>query len=207
MEGRTGEYPLYDMDEEPTALIDGTTYTGDLSASDLDSEDIGVALIELVDVGEDEVRLVYTNETGSGTMRARMVMKARSGVGPEPFHRSLVDTTDLAAATHYYPRTTGAALGDYSDLTLSGKFIDADGTVTMTIEATNDEDRTSGDWIDVTPTGLDAKDNTDGKASVTVTNGTVTFGWKFVDLGFRFYRVKLVTSGATNTVIIKEARR
>ena len=37
----------------------------------------------------------------------------------------------------------------YKHLSLSGKIIDADNTVTMTVEATNDEDQTNADRVQV----------------------------------------------------------
>ena len=121
---------------------------------------------------------------------------------------SLLDTTNVAAATNYYPASTGMSMDGFKDLSLSGKFIDADGTMTMTIEATNDEDTINADWIDVTKTFFN--DNTGviyASASVTVTNGTVTFAISKEDLNYSYFRVKMVNDGATNTGIIKLRRK
>ena len=59
--------------------------------------------------------------------------------------------------TNYYPSSTGMSMDGYKDFSLSGKFIDADGTMTLSIEATNDEDTTNADWIDISLLGIDSK--------------------------------------------------
>jgi len=96
----------------------------------------------------------------------------------------------------------------YKDFSLSGKFIDADGTMTLSIEATNDEDTTNADWIDISLLGIDGKT---GKnviaAAMTVTNGTLTFGIEYNNLNYSNIRVKMVNNGATNTAIIKSRRK
>jgi len=116
---------------------------------------------------------------------------------------SLVDTTNVSAATHYYPDTTGGVMNPYQDQSLSGKFIDADGTLTLTLEVTNDED-TSGDWISAY--FYDDKNNITTN-TFTVTNGTLTFLASANDNNFRRYRWAVVASGATNTVILKERKK
>jgi hypothetical protein len=117
---------------------------------------------------------------------------------------SLLDTTNVAAATNYYPSSTGMSMDGFSSISFSGKFIDADNTTTMTIEAMDDED-TSGDWIDVTQCFNNDKAGiaTGIGASVTVTSGTVTFAISRLMFNYSYFRVKLVTGDATNTCIIK----
>ena len=117
---------------------------------------------------------------------------------------SLLDTTNLAAATNYYPATTGTSMDGYKDLSLSGKFIDGDGTFTMTVEAMNDEDTTNGDWIQVY--GYDDKNNVTAN-SWTVTNGTLTYAISFNEMNYKYYRIKVVNDGATNTAILKTRRK
>jgi len=121
---------------------------------------------------------------------------------------SLVDTTNVAAATNYYPSSTGMSMDGYKDFSLSGKFIDADGTMTLSIEATNDEDTTNADWIDISLLGIDSKTGINViTAAMTVTNGTLTFGIEYNDLNYSNIRVKMVNGGATNTAIIKARRK
>jgi hypothetical protein len=110
------------------------------------------------------------------------------------------DTTNVTAATHYYPAATGSDISGYEHMSLSGKLIDADGTLTLTVEATNDEDTTNADWIQVY--GYDDKNNVTVN-SWTVTNGTLTYAISFNVANYQHWRVKLVASGATNTVIVK----
>lgn len=120
---------------------------------------------------------------------------------------TLQDTTNVSAATHYYPDANGANMSGFNDMSFTGKLIDADGTLTITFEATNDEDAASADWIDISQSGYDANGHAYGNSNITVTNGTVTFAWSFDNFNWRLYRVKLVASGATNTVIVKQRRK
>ncbi len=121
---------------------------------------------------------------------------------------SLVDTTDVAAATNYYPSATGMSLGGYKDFSLSGKMIDADGTMTLSLQATNDEDTTNADWIDITLSGIDGKTGINVIASaLTLTNATLTFGVEWKNLNYSSVRVVMINDGATNTAIIKSRRK
>lgn len=117
---------------------------------------------------------------------------------------SLLDTTNIAATTNYYPAATGMSMDGYKDLSLTGKFVDADGTMTLTIEVTNDEDTTNGDWIQIY--GFDIKNNIMAN-SWAVTNNTLTFAILFDNLNYSYFRIKMVNDGATNTGIIKIKRK
>lgn len=111
-----------------------------------------------------------------------------------------VDTTNISAATHYYPSATGASMDTFKDQSSTGKFIDADGTLTLTLEVTNDEDTTNADWKQVQFYDDNAAALID---SITVTNGTVVWAVSLNEMNFRHYRWVIVASGATNTVIKK----
>jgi len=140
----------------------------------------------------------------SRAMRVTEINQERYGAVTE----SLIDTTNQGIATYYYPSANGASMYGYKDLSLTGKFIDADGTVTMTVCAMNDTDLAAGDWIDITPAGYRADNNSTGNTSITVTNGTVTFAFDFDNLNYDRFRVKLVqAASATNTHIIKMRRK
>jgi len=115
-------------------------------------------------------------------------------------NQSLVDTTNVSAATHYYPSATGGSMDGYKDMSLTGKFIDADGTLTLTLEVTNDEDRLFTDTASVY--FYDDELNAT-VATKTVTNGTELFELSVNNCNFRYYRWVVVASGATNTVILK----
>jgi len=112
---------------------------------------------------------------------------------------SLVDTTNTAAATTYFPATTGQAMDGYKDLSISGKFITT-GTLTMTLEASNDEDTTNADWIQVY--GYDNKNDVFINQYV-ITNTTLTFALLFTSFNYSNYRIKIVDTSSTNTYIIK----
>jgi hypothetical protein len=114
---------------------------------------------------------------------------------------SRVDAVDIAAATNYYPSSSGATMDLYSDLSASGKFIDADGTVTLSLEVTNDEDPATADWVKA----YFRDDKNDINVNeITVTDGTVTFAVHAVNCNYKYYRWVVVNDGATNTVILKE---
>ena len=117
-----------------------------------------------------------------------------------PSDYSLIDTTNVTAATHYYPAIGYQDMGNHSGVSFTWKLIDADWTLTLTVEATNDI--ATGDWIDVTKQ-MYLDDGTTTNASVTVTNGTVTYALVKDTFNYKFYRVKVIASWATNTVIVK----
>jgi hypothetical protein len=111
------------------------------------------------------------------------------------------DTTNVTATTHYYPSADpGLSMDGYSDFSFTGKLIDADGTLTLTLEGTNDEDTTSGDWHQVY--FYDDINNATIN-SLTVTNSTLSFACSANNANFSNLRLKLIASGATNTVVIK----
>lgn len=117
---------------------------------------------------------------------------------------SLIDTTNVAAGTAYLPSATGFSQDGFKDFSLTGKFIDADGTITMTVEITNDEDQVNADFIQVY--GYDTKNNAVVN-SWTVTNGTLTFAIDFDNLNYSYMRIKIVNDGATNTMIVKSRQK
>lgn len=117
---------------------------------------------------------------------------------------SLVDTTNIAAGTNYYPSATGMSMDGYKDFTLTGKLIDADNTTTLTLEVTNDEDPATADWVQVQ--GYNWNTNA-VVASIAAASTTTTYAWDFENLNFTYIRAKVVTGDATNTVIVKARRK
>ena len=120
---------------------------------------------------------------------------------------SLIDTTNVAAATGYYPSDTGMSMDGFKDMSLTGKLIEGDAvTDTISVEATNDEDTTNADWIQVygLRTDTNASSNLITTAGVA---GTYTFAWDFDNFNYSYFRVKLITADSTNTVIIKCRRK
>jgi len=104
----------------------------------------------------------------------------------------LVDTTNVAAATNYYPSSDGKVLGAMNLVSIQGMI---SGGVTATIEATWD-DAASPDWVDITPAGYDLLTNVTGGASFVDTN----FALDFDQINAKKIRIKSVTSDATNAV-------
>ena len=115
----------------------------------------------------------------------------------------IYDGTNLAAGTNYYPSSTGASMDGYKNLSFTGKLIDADNTTTITIEATNDEDAGSADWVQVY--ARDIKNNTTVN-SIAAASTTTTFAIDLIDFNYSLFRVKVVTGDSTNTVIVKQRR-
>ena len=74
----------------------------------------------------------------------------------------------------------------------------------MKVYAMNDEDTSAGDRIQVF--GYDDKNNAITN-NWTVTNGTLTFAVSFNRANYTHWRVEVVCSGATNTVILKSRRK
>jgi len=169
--------------------VSGTTLT--VTGSSFDSTDVFVVKL----TGK-----VRGYDSGFDSDKVSEIAQERFGYAPE----NLVDTTNLSAATHYYPSSTGGTMDSWRDQSLSGKFIDADGTVTVTLEVTNDEDASSADWV----TSYFYDDNSDLTVNTfTVTNGTLTFLASINNNIFRRYRWVVVCSGATNTVILKGRKK
>jgi hypothetical protein len=90
---------------------------------------------------EAEVKVSQATEEADGALRRLVLNKFRElvmaghtwnsrsnrneEIDPLDTHymnESLVDTTNVTAATHYYPGSTGATMDGYADLSLSGKF-------------------------------------------------------------------------------------
>ena len=122
---------------------------------------------------------------------------------------SLVDDVNFTADTRYYPSSDGLSMDGYKNFSITGKFIEQDGTITMTVETTNGAGDASPDWVQIY--GYDTKNNSIIN-SFAVTNtaaGGTTFAWDFDNLNHSAVRVKLVNTiddSASNTVIVKARR-
>jgi len=107
----------------------------------------------------------------------------------------LVDETDLAAGTYYYPsEDDGMKVGRQTDLSLA--FV-LSGGVTLTLEAkTEEDDAVSSTWQDITKAGFNITNNSTGFASFVDISGIVDWD----NLNVTAWRAKIVTSDSTNTV-------
>ena len=112
----------------------------------------------------------------------------------------LVNTDNIAAATYYYPSSSGQTMDHYKDLSL--EFV-VSGGVTLTVEGMTDDDDVSGDWIDITKAGYNLKDNSVGNASFVDVSGLLDFD----NVNVRKYRVKVVTSDGSNHVQVHARRK
>lgn len=120
---------------------------------------------------------------------------------------SLVDTTNVAAATGYYPSATGMSMDGYKDLSLTGKIIEEDAvTDTIEVQATNDEDTTNADWVTI----YGYRSDTNAMVNIITTGGsagTYTFAIDFDNFNYSYFRVNYVMADSTNTLIIKARRK
>lgn len=102
----------------------------------------------------------------------------------------LIDTTNVAAATNYYPSSAGMSMSNYAALSIG---VVTSGGVTFTIEGTND-DASSPDWQDITLSFWNAVNGIPCTGYVDQSMMLVgNCPWKKV-------RIKSVTSDATNGV-------
>ncbi len=108
----------------------------------------------------------------------------------------LVDETNLAADTYYYPSTEGMDFDEFDDLSIG--FI-LSGGVTLTIEAIQDEEvEVSPTWIDITRAGFDITTASNGASNFIDSSKILDFD----NLNVSKFRVKIVTSDNTNGVKI-----
>lgn len=112
----------------------------------------------------------------------------------------LLDGTDVAAATNYYPSTLGGSMAGFSDYSLTGILTDADNTLTLTLEVSNDEDASAANWAPAYFYDDAADVNVMEKK---ITNGSVLLALSLNSNKFKLYRWKLVIGGATNTIVLK----
>jgi hypothetical protein len=112
-----------------------------------------------------------------------------------------IDQDNIAAGTYHYPDADGAVNGGIKDLSASGYIDDADGTVTLTLEVSNDTNRSTGRWKQAYfyDDGANATVNV-----LTVTNANLIFALSANNFNFSYWRWKVVLTGSTNTVEIFE---
>jgi hypothetical protein len=114
-----------------------------------------------------------------------------------------VSTTNLVAASgpFYYPDADGAVNGGIKDITASGKIDDANGTMTLTLEMTNDPDRSAGDWKQVYfyDDGANATVN-----QLQVVSSSLIYALSANNVNFCYWRWKITVTTDDNAVKIFE---
>lgn len=117
---------------------------------------------------------------------------------------SIVDTTNQATGLAYFPSAAGMSHDGFRDLSLTGQFVDADGTITAWLEVTNDEAAATGDFRKIY-----GADDMNGVAinQISVTNSTLNFALNYENLNYSFVRVAVYPTSATNTIIVKMRRK
>ena len=100
---------------------------------------------------------------------------------------SLVNSTNLSAATNYYPSSSGQDLIGFKSVNV---LMACSGGVTTTIEA---GDGTT--WVDITKTGVSLNAGTTATSYADTTDIL-----QFKDLNLRYFRVKSITADGSNSV-------
>ena len=128
----------------------------------------------------------------------------------------VVDTTNITTES-WYPGTNGYSMAGYSNMSLTGKMIDADGEMTLSVQVTNDDDATAAnrDWITVYGSRNDTNTvvNSIPFTASTVTTNTYAllydvFNWKYFRVYFSCSLAATGITGAnpnptgTNTAIV-----
>jgi len=149
-------------------------------------------------VGNDDAQTVVSNLYGEQVVagydwstQSNSVTESNP-LSEQYVEEELIDTTNVTAATNYYPSSAGLTLGGYKDFCVQGVI---SGGVTATIEVTLD-DAASPDWLDITKAGFEMVTNTTNNTSFVDTS----FVLDFDNLNVKAVRVKSVTSDATNGV-------
>jgi hypothetical protein len=117
---------------------------------------------------------------------------------------AIVNTTNLAAATHYFPSSTGMEMGGFNHLSIGGELIDADGNITLSVEVANNSDPSTAVWHQIY--GYDMSNNTTVNQQA-VASGTTSYFMDFEALNVTHVRFKVICSGATNTVKVMSRRK
>lgn len=143
-------------------------------------------LVSLTLIGPDKVRDAATDTQKTSLIR---------DISDQYVNETLIDSTNVAAATNYYPSASGVSMDGYSSISIQGM---TSGGVTTTIEATND-DASSPDWVDITKSFIDMITAVAGGASFVDVNFLLSLANKDV-LNVKAIRIKSVTSDATNAV-------
>lgn len=126
----------------------------------------------------------------------------------------IVETTNVASGT-YYPSAEGKLLGGQKDLSFTTQLIDGVGeTTTLELEITNDTDATAASrrWVPallyisgaVAGGGVAAGTN---YSAISATNQTTQCHVEVEGINCVYYRYKITTTAATNTVAIDERTR
>jgi len=117
---------------------------------------------------------------------------------------AIVNTTNLAATTHYFPSSTGMEMGGFNHLSIGGELIDADGNITLSVEVANNSDASTAVWHQIY--GYDMINNTTVNQQA-VASGTTSYFMDFEALNVTHVRFKVICSGATNTVKVMARRK
>lgn len=157
-----------------------------------------VANADRVDAFFDEYGRLHTRDIAYDESLGALVVAPASDMADRWVPaEELVDTTNIAAATYYYPSSDGLEMEEYDHLSIQ---MVMSGGVTVTIEAWNDD---AGDVIDITKSALSMLNGVTGAASYVDQSDILDLE----GLNVEKVRIKVVTSDATNGVQLHIRRR
>jgi hypothetical protein len=140
------------------------------------------------EVGIRSIDLAY--DLGTNLYR----IKEQNPLNLEVIPDTIIDTTNVAAGTNYYPSSDGLDMLGYKRISIQGaQVIDC----LVTIEVTNDTSATKV-WHPITPSFWDDISNSDGYTGFGGAGVTTTFCTE-KEIGYHYVRIPIVTYDATNT--------
>lgn len=174
-------------DEYKTVTLDKFTWTAATKTIDITNCTGAFTLgtgdvVSLTLTGPDKMRDSSTDAQRTSAIR---------DMSDQYVSETLIDTTNVAAATNYYPSSSGVSMDGYKNLSIQGL---TSGGVTTTIEVTND-DAASPDWFDITTHLYDWV-----SAAYAASYVDVNMLFFLENLNVKALRIKSVTSDATNAV-------
>ena len=154
----------------------------------------------------DDSATAEQGEVGSPRMSANreVLIKDGSPISSDVDPTELVNTTNVAIGTYQYPSSSGSSMDGYKGLSLTGTLEDADGTITLTLWASNGSSPSTDTF-----TQIAFVDDTSGSTvtSVVATNETKQIATRVEDMNYRYYYWQVEFSGSTNTIILNERKR
>lgn len=117
---------------------------------------------------------------------------------------AVYEANNLAVAT-YFPSEDGMVMDGFTDLSITGNLTDADDTLTLVLQVTDDRDATPANRVWVPTMGYrgDLGYNTN---SVVAASGSTDFSWFFRKLNVVYARWRITPITATNAINVHQRR-
>jgi hypothetical protein len=130
-------------------------------------------------------------DLGTNLYRIKEQSPLNLGVASDP----IINTTNVAAGTNYYPSSEGLDMLGYKGIAFHGSLVDC----LLTVEVTSDLTPVTPDWDDITQSLWDRMTNSIGNVGFGGAGVTQRFYIDEAQLNCNYLRLKIVTYDATNT--------